>query len=83
MQPDHTPRPSLHPAITISCDTCVMQFSAHCADCIVTHVVSPAPSEQLYLTDEEVGVMARLVRAGLVPTLLHRGQHDPEPVPHT
>lgn len=80
--------------LTINCDRCVMQFSAHCADCVVTHVISPAPSgppgrrnradssgdaEQVVFTDEELRVVARLVRAGLVPTLLHRAPDHTDP----
>lgn len=31
--------------ITISCDTCIMDGTAACADCVVTHLLAPAPSE--------------------------------------
>ena len=58
--------------ITISCDTCVMQGTAHCADCIVTHVLSPAPHEPISFTEEEMVAVTLLARAGMVPTLLHR-----------
>ncbi|MEO5900393.1 MAG: hypothetical protein ABIR68_09710 [Ilumatobacteraceae bacterium] len=59
-------------AIIISCDTCVMRATAHCADCVVTHVLAPAPHERISFTDEEMVAMALLARAGMVPTLLHR-----------
>ncbi len=59
-------------AITISCDSCVMRASAHCADCIVTHVLTPAPHEPTSFTDEEIAAVTLLARAGMVPTLLHR-----------
>ena len=63
--------------ITISCDTCVMQGSAHCADCLLTHIVAPAPKEVIEFDDQEMKVMALLARAGMVPTLLHRAaDHD-------
>jgi hypothetical protein len=58
--------------ITVSCDSCVMRGTAHCADCIVTHVLAPAPQERITFTGEERVAMALLARAGLVPTLLHR-----------
>ena len=58
--------------ITISCESCVMRATAHCADCIVTHVLAPAPHERITFTGEERVAMALLARAGLVPTLLHR-----------
>lgn len=31
--------------ITISCDTCIMDGTAACADCVVTHLLAPAPHE--------------------------------------
>lgn len=58
--------------ITISCDTCIMRATAHCAGCVVTHVLAPAPHERISFTDEEMIAMALLARAGMVPTLLHR-----------
>jgi hypothetical protein len=58
--------------ITVSCDTCVMPGSAHCADCLLTHIVAPAPKEDVQLDVVEQRVMALLARAGLVPNLLHR-----------
>lgn len=64
--------------ITVSCDTCVMQQSAHCADCLLTHIVTPAPKEVIELDEDEVRVMALLARAGMVPTLLHRAAADPD-----
>lgn len=60
------------PTITISCDTCVMDGTAACADCIVTHVLAPAEREPIDFTDEELRVVTLLARAGMVPTLLHR-----------
>lgn len=58
--------------ITISCDTCVMHGSAHCADCLLTHIVAPAPKEVIELDQDELKAMALLACAGMVPTLLHR-----------
>ena len=34
-------------SVIVSCDTCVMQGSAHCADCLLTHIVAPAPREEV------------------------------------
>jgi hypothetical protein len=65
-------------SITISCDSCVMRGTAHCADCIVTHVLAPPPHERVTFTDEEMVAMALLARAGLVPTLLHREADAPD-----
>ncbi|MCU1502398.1 MAG: hypothetical protein JWM12_1752 [Ilumatobacteraceae bacterium] len=58
--------------ITICCDSCIMRSSAHCADCVVTHVLAPAPHERISFTGEEMVAMTLLARAGMVPTLLHR-----------
>jgi hypothetical protein len=48
-----------------------MHGTATCADCVVTHVLSPAASESVALDDEEMRVVRLLVRAGMVPTLRH------------
>jgi len=57
--------------MVISCDDCVMQHSAACADCVVTHVLSPASVESIELDDDEMRVVRLLVRAGMMPTLRH------------
>jgi hypothetical protein len=48
-----------------------MQGTATCADCIVTHVLSPPIDEAVSFDDEEIRVMRLLVRAGMLPTLRH------------
>ena len=58
-------------SLIISCDTCCMRATATCADCIVTHVLSPAEPEAVAFDDEEMRVVRLLVRAGMVPTLRH------------
>lgn len=58
-------------SLTISCDTCCMRATATCADCVVTHVLSPYEPESVVLDDEEMRVVRLLVRAGMVPTLRH------------
>jgi hypothetical protein len=58
--------------IVISCDTCVMDGSAGCADCVVTHLLSPAPREAVLLDLDELRAMRLLADAGMVPTLRHR-----------
>ena len=57
--------------LIISCDTCCMQGTATCADCVVSHVVSPAAVETVAFDDDEIRVVRLLVRAGMVPTLRH------------
>jgi hypothetical protein len=58
-------------SLIISCDTCCMRATATCADCIVTHVLSPAEPESVVFDDEEMRVVRLLVRAGMMPTLRH------------
>jgi hypothetical protein len=57
---------------TISCDTCVMDGTATCADCVVTHLLAPARREKVAFTDDELRAVQMLARAGMVPTLRHR-----------
>ena len=56
----------------ISCDTCVMNGCAECADCVVTHLLSPAPREAVVFDMAEMRAVRLLAQAGLVPTLRHR-----------
>lgn len=68
-------------SFTISCDTCVMDGTAACADCVVTHLLSPAPAETgrcreaVVLSIDELRAMRLLAAEGLVPTLRHREAH--------
>ena len=57
---------------TISCDSCVMDGTAACADCVVTHLLAPAHRERVAFTDDELRAVQLLAAAGLVPTLKHR-----------
>jgi hypothetical protein len=57
---------------TISCDSCVMDGSAVCADCVVTHLLAPARRESVVFTDDELRAVQLLAAAGMVPTLKHR-----------
>jgi hypothetical protein len=64
-------------SITISCDSCIMQDTAACADCVVTHLLAPAPQEgrcrdAVVLSIDELRAMRLLAEQGLVPTLRHR-----------
>lgn len=59
-------------SLVISCDTCVMSATAVCADCVVTHLLSPATREAVVLDLAELRAMRLLADAGLVPTLRHR-----------
>ena len=56
----------------ISCDTCVMRGTATCADCVVTHLLTPARRERMEFDAAEMRAVELLSAAGLVPTLRHR-----------
>lgn len=56
----------------ISCDTCAMVDTATCADCVVTHLLSPAHRERLTFDEAELRAVQLLAAAGMVPTLRHR-----------
>jgi hypothetical protein len=57
--------------ISISCDSCVMQHTSACSDCIVTFMNTTANSAAVFDLDEQRAVRL-LASAGLVPTLRHR-----------
>jgi len=58
--------------IVISCDTCIMSQTAACADCVVTHLLTPAQHEPMAFDEVELRAVRLLAAAGLVPTLRHR-----------
>ncbi len=58
--------------LVISCDSCVMQRTATCADCVVTHLLAPAQRERMTFDADELRAVELLAAAGLVPTLRHR-----------
>lgn len=60
----------------IDCDTCLMQETDACRDCVVTVLFSDVPLE---LDDIERDAISALADAGLVPRL--RLMTDPPPVP--
>ena len=56
--------------MVISCDDCVMQHTAVCTDCVVTHVLG-ADGGGVVLDVAAERVVRLLVRAGLVPASRH------------
>ena len=46
--------------------------TATCADCVVTHLLSPALRERMTFDAAELRAVELLAAAGLVPTLRHR-----------
>ena len=56
----------------ISCESCVMDGTAACADCVLTHLLAPARREPLAFDEDELRAVQLLAAAGMVPTLRHR-----------
>jgi hypothetical protein len=57
----------------ISCDTCVMQHTDHCKDCVVQAVVAPNPKKGGVVVDaDEERALRELARAGLIPQIKMR-----------
>ena len=58
--------------MVIDCDTCAMQHTDTCADCVVSFVISDDPGESLVVDVAEMRAIRLLGEAGLVPCLRHR-----------
>ncbi|MFM8553910.1 MAG: hypothetical protein ACKOBO_04770 [Acidimicrobiales bacterium] len=59
------------PVLMISCDTCVMQNTDACTDCMM-NVLCGNDNGAVILSLQELREVRMLARAGLVPTLRHR-----------
>jgi hypothetical protein len=57
--------------LTIDCDTCVMQDTDACEDCVVSFVVNREPGTALVIDVEEARAVRLFAGAGLVPGLRH------------
>jgi hypothetical protein len=62
----------------ISCDTCAMQHTTHCDDCVVRAVVQPDPKHGAMVVDaDEERALRELARAGLIPQIrMQRRRHS-------
>jgi hypothetical protein len=58
-------------SLTIDCDTCVMQDTDACEDCVVSFVVNREPGTALVIDVEEARAVRLFAGAGLVPGLRH------------
>jgi hypothetical protein len=58
--------------ITIDCDVCVMQHTAACCDCVVTHLLGRDADAPIVVDATEVRVLRLLSGAGLAAPLRHR-----------
>lgn len=57
--------------LTIDCDSCTMQHTDACDDCVVTFICSRRPDEAVVVDLDELRALRLLGDAGLVPGLRH------------
>lgn len=62
-------------SVTIDCDTCVMQDTPACSDCVVTYlcgrVDEEAVEQAVVISLDDFRAMRALAEVGLVPELRH------------
>lgn len=62
-------------SVTIDCDTCVMQDTSACSDCVVTYLCGPINEETVeqavVISLDDFRAMRALAEVGLVPELRH------------
>jgi hypothetical protein len=58
--------------LTISCDTCLMQETDACEDCVVTYLCERDPDQAVVIDAAEARAVRLLQGAGLVPALRYR-----------
>lgn len=67
---DAPPCASPHPAdLTIDCDTCTMQGTSACDDCVVSFLLWHDPDDAVVIDADEARAMRMLEQAGLLPSL--------------
>lgn len=69
----------------IDCDSCLMDGTDVCADCVVTCLLSDGPAELSDQTMEAINVLAEVglvPRLRLVPIPISRDEPDEEPKTH-
>jgi len=59
-------------SFTIDCDSCAMQHTAACDDCLVTFICSRQPDEAVVVDVGEIRALRLLSDSGLVPGLKHQ-----------
>ena len=65
--PDLSTEPVDHGSLCIDCDSCQLQDSHHCDDCLVSYLVGHEAGEPVILDEEEQQAVELLTDAGLVP----------------
>ena len=61
-----------HQPLVISCDTCVMQKTAACDDCLMSFLCGDPHETAVVFDLAEQRAVRLLANAGMVPTLRHR-----------
>ncbi|MGQ0833145.1 MAG: hypothetical protein ACT4OV_15870 [Microthrixaceae bacterium] len=59
-------------SLTISCDTCVMEGTSACDDCVVTFLCEREPGDAVVIDVAEARALRLLEQGGLAPALRHR-----------
>jgi hypothetical protein len=62
-------KPEPEPALTIDCDSCSLQHTNACDDCVVSFLLDREPDDAVVIDADEARAMRMLEHAGLVPTL--------------
>ncbi len=57
--------------MVIDCNTCTMQHSSACDDCMVTYLCEREPDDAVVIDLAELRAVKLLSEAGLVPHLRH------------
>lgn len=58
--------------LRIDCETCAMQHTAACGDCLVTYICSRQPGDAVVIDVAEERAIRLITASGLVPELRHR-----------
>jgi len=58
--------------LTIDCDSCDMQGTNACSDCVVTFICDRSSDDALIFDVAEERALRQLGRSGLVPPLRHQ-----------
>ncbi len=59
-------------SVVIDCDSCTMQATDACDDCIVTFICDREPDQAVVIDIADLRAMRALADAGLVPELRHQ-----------
>lgn len=75
--PDRAPRVPAADAdrgegLSIDCNSCAMQHTSACDDCVVTFICSRTPDDAVVVDVDEWRAVRLLQDAGMVPKLRHR-----------